>query len=123
MAKARVTFTLTHDDLDNMPGTVPELTDKITKAAQEHGFTLNPPTVFVVTYHSQSELTTETAGGFLSLHGAREYARTVAEATESDVAVFIEEWRGADFHAQRELRATGEWYLSESPNFAPIKES
>lgn len=122
MAKARVTFTLTHDDVDNMPGTMPDVTKKIEQVAKEHGLTLAPPAVFVVTYHSRSEISTETAGGFTDLAAAKEYAGTVRDATEDDVAVFVEEWHGADFHAQRELRQDGDWYLSEAPNFVPIKE-
>jgi hypothetical protein len=93
--------------------------------------------VFVVTTHDPSTNQTDTAGGFTDLAAAKQCAvetrdmvNTITHGPGSHrIQTFIETWDGGTFTAHRELRNGpntknhDEWWLSEAPSFAPIKEN
>jgi len=90
--------------------------------------------VHIVTGYSASSLQTENVAAFTDLADAKKTAQEHLEMLDEtlgthDVRMFVEEWHGGDFHAQRELRrqpvsgdAHVKWFVSEAPTFAPFEE-
>lgn len=83
--------------------------------------------VFITTGYDPDGQQTEIVGAFDTVTGAKGLAddhRLMLDQTTPghSIRIFIEEWHGGTFYAQRELRRDG-WYLAEAPQFVPIKES